>query len=168
MINGKIIQLYSFHFLQLVDTVIRPNDIPASGETDMIGEMLGELTGKIVGQRIVSHMGGPIKLERTMETKGKILGQEVTFLATFWSMERPQGGMFSKGHGVLMTKDGGKAMVRGAAISVPSKGPGWSMRGSRYIQTTSPALKRLNEVAVVFETEITPDGMVHDKWWEWK
>jgi hypothetical protein len=135
----------------------------------MIGEMLGELTGKIIGQRIVSHYdGGHLKIERTMETKGRILGHEVTFLATFWSMERPQGGMFSKGHGVLMLRDGEKAMVRGAAISVPSMGPGWSMRGSRYIQTKSPLLKRLNEVAIVFETEITPDGMVHDKWWEWK
>lgn len=61
-----------------------------------------------------------------------------------------------------------KALVRGAAISVPSKGAGWSMRGSRYIQTRSPLLKRLNEVAVVFEIEITPDGMIMDRWWEWK
>jgi hypothetical protein len=135
----------------------------------MLGEMLGELTGKIVGQRIVAHHeGGHLKIERTMESKGKILGQEVTLLATFWAKERPQGGMFSRGHGVLMTKDGGKAMVRGAGISVPSKGPGWSMRGSRYVQTTSPALKRLNEVAIVFEIEISPDGVIRDKWWEWK
>ena len=134
----------------------------------MIGEMLGELTGKIVGQRIVSHMGGPTKIESTMETKGKILGQEVTLLATFWRMERPQGGMFSKGHGVLMTKDGGKVILRGAGVSVPSKGPGMSMRGTRYGQTTSPALKRLNDVAILFEIEVTPDGMVKDKWYEWK
>jgi hypothetical protein len=59
----------------------------------MIGEMLGELTGKIVGQRIVSHYeGGHLKIERTMETKGKILGEEVTLLATFRAKERPQGG----------------------------------------------------------------------------
>jgi hypothetical protein len=136
----------------------------------MIGEMLGELTGKIVGQRIVPHhhRGGHLKIERTMETKGKILGQEVTFLATFWSMERPRGGMFSRGRGILTTKNGEKVMLRGAGISVPSKGPGWSMRGTRYAQTTSAALKRLNEVALVFETEITPDGTIRDKWWEWK
>jgi hypothetical protein len=136
----------------------------------MIGEMLGELTGKIVGQRIVPHhhRGGHLKIERTMETKGKILGQEVTFLATFWSMERPHGGMFSRGRGILTTKNGEKVMLRGAGISVPSKGPGWSMRGTRYAQTTSAALKRLNEVALVFETEITPDGTIRDKWWEWK
>jgi hypothetical protein len=136
----------------------------------MIGEMLGELTGKIIGQRIVPHhhRSRQLRIERTMETKGKILGQEVTFLATFWSMERPQGGMFSKGHGVLMTKGGEKVLLRGAGVSVPSKGPGWSMRGTRYAQTSSAALKRLNQVALVFETEITPDGMIHDKWWEWK
>jgi hypothetical protein len=136
----------------------------------MLGEMLGELNGKIVGQRIVAgyHMGGPLKMESTMETKGKILGQEVTLLATFWRMERPQGGFFSKGHGVLMTKDGGKVVLRGAGISVPSKGPGLSMRGTRYAQTTSAALKRLNDVAILFEIEVTPDGTVKDKWWEWK
>jgi hypothetical protein len=135
----------------------------------MLGELLGELNGKIVGQRIVAHHeGGKLKIERTMESKGKILGQEVTLLATFWAMERPQGGMFSRGQGVLMTKDGGKAIGRGAAISVPSKGGGWSMRGSRYFQTATPALKRLNEVMVAFEIEISPDGMVKDKWWEWK
>jgi len=136
----------------------------------MLGEMLGELTGKIVGQRIVSgyHMGGPLKIESTMETKGKILGQEATLIATFWRMERPQGGMFSKGHGVLMTKDGGKVMLRGAGVSVPSKGPGMSMRGTRYGQTTVPALKRLNDAAILFEIEITPDGTIKDKWWEWK
>jgi hypothetical protein len=136
----------------------------------MIGEMLGELSGKIVGQRVVSgyHVGGPLKIERTMESKGKILGQEVTLLGTFWAMERPQGGMFSKGHGVLMTKDGGKVMLRGAGISIPSKGPGVSMRGTRYAQTTVPALKRLNEAALLYEIEITPDGTVRDKWWEWK
>jgi len=134
----------------------------------MLGEMLGELNGKIIGQRIISHWGGPIKIERTMESKGKILGQDVTLLATFWSMERPQGGMFSMGQGVLMTKDGGKVMLRGAGISVTPKGPGWSVRGSRYAQTPVPALKRLNEVAIVYEIEITPDGMVRDRWWEWK
>jgi hypothetical protein len=42
------------------------------------------------------------------------------------------------------------------------------MRGTRYAQTSSAALKRLNQVALVFETEITPDGMIHDRWWEWK
>jgi hypothetical protein len=43
-----------------------------------------------------------------------------------------------------------------------------NIRGIRYLQTTSPSLSRLNNVALVFEIEITPDGAVHDKMWEWK
>ena len=133
----------------------------------MIGEMVGELTGKVVGQRIVHQWGGPLKLERTFETKGKILGIEVTFLATTYGMERPQGGMFVKGDGVIMTKTGEKAELHGAGISMPAKG-GWSVRGTRYLQTNAPALKRLNDVAIPFELEIAADGTIHDKWWEWK
>jgi hypothetical protein len=44
-------------------------------------------------------LGKVVQFERVgFELKGKILGQEVTLLATFWVMERPQGGMFSTGH----------------------------------------------------------------------
>ncbi len=40
--------------------------------------------------------------------------------------------------------------------------------GSVHLQTTPPAMSRLNDVALVFEIEIDPDGTVHDKMWEWK
>src|SRR5512139_2122694 len=52
----------------------------------MIGEMVWELTGKIVGQRLLRHHAGLVKLERTVEAKGKVLGEDVTFLATTWAM----------------------------------------------------------------------------------
>jgi hypothetical protein len=134
----------------------------------MIGDMIGELTGKVIGQRIVRHHGGEPKLERTTELKGKILGTEVTVIATFWSKERPQGGMYSEGSGIMTTSTGETAIAHGSGISVPRKGPGWSMRGFRHLQTTSPALSRLNNVGLVFEVEIDPDGTIHDKTWEWK
>jgi hypothetical protein len=134
----------------------------------MIGEMIGELTGKITVQRLVRHMKGEPMLERTFEEKGKILGVEVTFLATTWGKERKQGGFFTKGIGVLMTKNGEMVKLHGSGIAVKGKGPGQSIRGVRYAQTTSKALSRLNDMALVFEIEITPDGEMHDKWWEWK
>jgi hypothetical protein len=134
----------------------------------MIGEMIGELTGKTVGQRLVHHWGGPMKLERTIDAKGKIYGTEVSFLATTWSMERPHGGMYTKGHGVMMTMNGEKAEATGSGIGSMKKGGGWSVRGARYFQTTSPALKKLNDAAILFEIEILPDGTYHDKMWEWK
>ena len=135
----------------------------------MIGDMIGELTGKIVGQRIIRHHHMPdIKLERTQELKGKILGTDVTFLATIRSRERSQGGMYAEGDGVMMTTKGEKVILHGSGISVTMKGMGWSMRGIRYAQTTSPTLGRLNNVALLFEMEVMPDGTIHDKWWEWK
>ena len=111
---------------------------------------------------------GDLKLERTIESKGKILGTEVTFIATTRTWERPQGGMYSEGNGVLMMMKGEKVILHGSGISVAGKGAGMNLRGIRYAQTASPSFSRLNNVALVFELEIMPDGTVHDKWWEWK
>jgi hypothetical protein len=76
--------------------------------------------------------------------------------------------MFTKGNGIMMTKKGEKAMLHGAGVSLPGTGPGWSVRGARYLQTRSPVLGRLNNLALVFEIEIGPDGTYHEKMWEWK
>jgi hypothetical protein len=131
--------------------------------------MIGELTGKIIGQRIIRHHHTTdVKLERTMESKGKILGTDVTFIATIKMRERTQGGMYAEGDGVMMTMKGEKVILHGSGVSVAAKGTGMSMRGIRYAQTTAPALSRLNMVPLVFEMEIMPDGTYHDKWWEWK
>jgi hypothetical protein len=134
----------------------------------MIGEMIGELTGKEIGLRLAHHYGGDIKLERTIQAKGKVLGEEVTFIATTWARERPQGGMFTKGHGVMMMKNGEKAILQGSGVSIPKPGGGWSVRGARYLQTSAPVLSRLNNVAIVFEIEVSEDGTYHDKMWVWK
>ena len=92
----------------------------------------------------------------------------MTFLATTWSKDRPDGGMFTKGNGIMMTGNGEKATLHGSGISIPGKGPGISIRGVRYLQTAAPSLRRLNNVALVFEIEVAPDGMMHDRMWEWK
>jgi hypothetical protein len=134
----------------------------------MIGDMIGELTGKIVGQRIIRHHMNGMKIERTMESKGKILGSDATLTATIKSWERPQGGMYSKGNGIMMTMKGEKVLLHGSGITISGTGPGMKMRGVRYAETTSPSLGRLNNVALVFEMELMPDGTFHDKWWEWK
>jgi hypothetical protein len=134
----------------------------------MIGEMIGELTGKVIGQRLVHHWGGPMKIERTIEAKGKIHGIDVSFIATTWATERPQGGMFVKGHALMMTTNGEKAEAQGSGISIQSKGGGMSVRGARYFQTSSASLKKLNDVVLLFEIEVGPDGIYHDRMWEWK
>ena len=135
---------------------------------NMIGDMIGELTGKVVGKRIVRCHGGDLKIERTIESRGKVLGTEVTFIATMKAKERTQGGMYSEGNGVLMTMAGEKVILHGSAIGMMGKGGTMSMRGIRYAQTTAPALSRLNNIGILLEIEIMQDGTVHDKMWEWK
>jgi hypothetical protein len=134
----------------------------------MIGDMIGELTGKIVGQRVIRRRYGEVKIERSTESKGKILGMDVTFITTVTLRERPQGGMYVEGNGIMMTMKGEKVILHGSGISIAGKGAGMSMRGIRYAQTASPSLSRLNNVAIVFEIETMPDGTVHDTMWEWK
>jgi hypothetical protein len=131
----------------------------------MIGEMVWELTGKVTGQRLERHWGGGMKLERTIEARGKVFGEDVTFLATTWAKDRPQGGMYVKGHGIIMTKKGEKATLFGSGIMAGHTG---SVRGVRYLQTSAPSLARLNNVALLFEIEVGADGSYKDKTWEWK
>jgi hypothetical protein len=133
----------------------------------MIGDIVGELTGKIIGERIVRSHHGVLKIEKTMESKGRVLGVDVTLIATFTAMERPQGGMYAEGNGVLMTMTGDKVTLHGSGISIAGK-TGMTMRGVRYAQTASPAFSRLNNAALAYELEVKPDGTVRDKWWEWK
>ena len=134
----------------------------------MIGDMIGELTGKLVGQRVLRRHHGEIRIEKSMESKGKILGMDVTFNATIKFRDRLQGGMYVSGNGIMTTTKGDKVILHGSGISVPGKGPGMSMRGVRYAQTASPSFSRLNNVALVFEIEAMPDGTSHEKMWEWK
>jgi hypothetical protein len=134
---------------------------------NMIGDVVGELTGKIIGERIVRHHHGEVMFEKTLESKGKVFGVEVTLIATIKVRERPMGGMIAKGNGVLLTAKGEKVVLQGSAISIMGR-EHLSMRGIRYAQTSIPALARLNNVALVFEMEMMKDGTVQEKIWEWK
>jgi len=95
-------------------------------------DVIGELTGKVAGLRIIHrHHPGELKVERTIESKGKIPGTEVTFIATIKSWERPHGGIYAGGDGVMMTMNGDTVMLQGSGISVAGKGAGLNMRGAR-------------------------------------
>ena len=109
-----------------------------------------------------------MKLERTVEATGKILGVEVSFIATTWSVERKQGGMFVKGHGIMMTKTGERAEAHGSGIASMNTDGSWKVRGARYFRTNSNTLKKLNDAAIIFEIEMGPGESYLDKMWEWK
>ena len=103
-----------------------------------------------------------------MESKGKILGQEVTFLATFWAMEQAPGRDVLEGPRCPDDQGRRKGHGAGSGDQRSVEGARLEHAGLPVCPDHPPALKKLNEVAIVFEIEITPDGTVKDKWWEWK
>lgn len=58
----------------------------------MLGEQVLELTGKRIGRRVLSTDGG-FKVEVSFEDSGKLLGQQVNNMGTYWSGPRPDGSL---------------------------------------------------------------------------
>jgi hypothetical protein len=73
----------------------------------MLGQLLYESKGKITDQRILSVENGIPKFEISIKGSGIFAGSlEVTTTWTYWAIQRPDGTSYSRGQGVIMTKDG--------------------------------------------------------------
>ena len=83
-----------------------------------------------------------LKIERSLEEKGKILGMDVTFVATVMMRERPQGGMFTHGNGIMMTMKGEKVTLHGSGISTVMKGPGMSFARGAVCPVIIPVVQQ--------------------------
>lgn len=132
----------------------------------MLGDLIYEAMGKTVGMRVLDDNG---TMEITLEEQGKIFGIECSLTVTFVGKHRPNGIMYSEGHGIMMTKDGDVATLTLSGITIP-KGipPLGSVRGATFFNTQSPKLARLNSVVCVYEAEVNEDSSYTVKDWEWK
>jgi hypothetical protein len=134
----------------------------------MLGEMIGETQGKITGNRVLPSDGQAPKVESSFQDTGKILGVDITEIATYWSQIRGDK-LYGEGQGVIMTEDGETACWTGFGVAnFTGKGSATSWRGSLYYQTSSKKLERLNNAVVVFEYEVDENGNTDAKIWEWK
>ena len=133
----------------------------------MLGEQLGEGRGKRTGRRVLSVDGG-FKVEVAFESKGKLLGVDITEIGTYWSESRPDGSMYGEGQGLMMTQDGEVATWKGGGVGKFVDGGAVSYRGAIYFSTASQKLARLNGAATVFEFDVDAEGNTHSKLWEWK
>ena len=70
----------------------------------MLGEQIAEETGKVTGFRVLDPAGP--KVEVSIHTKGKILGNDYQGRATYTSQMQPGGFLYGEGHGAYMTGDG--------------------------------------------------------------
>src|ERR671931_2751060 len=139
----------------------------------MLGELIEELKGKITGQRVIEVE--PPTIEISVSSRGNIRGIQVTQILTF--VGRPKR---SEGEGVIHGKGGGITMAgqqseevatfTGEAVGRISSSGSTKWRGSIFYSKSSSKgkLSFLNNMIVVFESEIDVEGNFTHKAWEWK
>ena len=137
----------------------------------MIGEKIGESTGKVeAGTRVIAcEATGQVKVECSVQETGKLLGIDITEIATYWSIPRANGNFYGEGHGIITTKEGDLVTWKGTGIGRPTgKGNGMSWRATCYYQTTAFKLSRLNGTIGLVQFDSDENDNTKAQTWEWK
>jgi hypothetical protein len=141
----------------------------------MLGEQIEDLRGKITGQRVVDVE--PLTMETSVSSSGNIKGIQVTQILTFVgrpkrSEEEGGGIIHGKGGGITMAAQQSEevATFTGEAVGRISSSGSTKWRGSIFYSTSSSKgrLSFLNNMILVFESEIDAEGNFAHKSWEWK
>lgn len=136
----------------------------------MLGDKIAEFTGKTNGNRVIPGDDFRyVKMEISWEEQGAILGLPGGNMGTIQLWERVAGQIYSEGHGICMTAEGGVIWNSFAVSRMTGEGMASSARFSVAFQApTAGPLARLNGVLGVGEQEIGADGSVRTTLWEWK
>jgi hypothetical protein len=87
----------------------------------MLGEKIGGAAGKVTSQRVLPNPSGGPKMETSFQSKGTLLGTDITETGTYWSIVRPDGTLYGEGQGVLRAKDGKMATWIGQGVGTMKK-----------------------------------------------
>ena len=131
----------------------------------MLGDQIGEETGKVTGFRVLDATGP--KVEVSIQTKGKILGNDYQGRATYTSEIQPGGFLFGEGQGVYMTENG-MAVWKGQGTGRFNPGGGVIYRGAIHFVTANGNLANLAGMVGVFEHSTDANDNVASKLWQWK
>lgn len=135
----------------------------------MLGEMIGEDRGKITSVRVLPSEGSAPRLEVSFQGAGKLIGQDVSEVASYISTLMPSGVLNGVGQGLITTKKGEILTWTGNGIGKPTgHGMAASWRGSICYQTSAASLAGLNKIVAIFEFEVDESGNTTGKLWEWK
>jgi hypothetical protein len=133
----------------------------------MIGEKILEASGHTTARRVLSTTGGQIAMEVSFEQTGKLLGVEVTDVATYEATMEPDGHLEGHCEGIGMTKEG--EPVTWTAVGVGRRsGKSIQWRGSIQYRTSVPKLAKLNGNCFVFEYDVDDAGNSQGRVFEWK
>jgi hypothetical protein len=119
----------------------------------MLGDQITELKGKVTGQRVLDSEGPTFETSAT--STGSAKGVRINEIVTFVAKPSSPGILHGKAQGVFSTESG---MAR------------WTgeWRGANFFTESIGKLEFLNNMVVVFESEIDPEGNFSVESWEWK
>ena len=121
----------------------------------MLGEKIGEISGKIIMRRVLPNLGGDPKMETSFQATGSVLGTDIRDTGTYVTILRPDGTQYGEGQGIMITKEGKTATWTGHGVGTLKKDGTATYRGALYFQTMPQKWSRLNNVAVLFDTQWT-------------
>ena len=143
----------------------------------MLGEKIYELQGKITSTRVVPALDthnplglqSPVRMETTFQGQGRLLGQNVTDIGTYYAAPQQDGTLFGEGQGIVMAQDGSTLSWHGNGRGKPTgKGLGATWRATVYYLTQSQKFAALNNVPCVIEWEVDENGNAKGSAWEWR
>ena len=131
----------------------------------MLGDQIAEETGKVASLRVVDAASA--KVEVSIHTRGKVLGNDYQGRATYTSEVQPGGFLFGQGQGIYMG-EGGIATWKGQGTGTFNPGGGVSYRGSIHFITGTGKFASVAGRIGVFEHSTDANDNVTSKMWEWK
>ena len=131
----------------------------------MLGDLIIEEKGKVTGRRVLDES----TIEISFEAKGKFKGVEGMNMGTYTSTMMPDGSMYGKGQGCVMTTDGQMFTWKGNGMGKFLQGGKIRFTGAIYLSTQSKgSIASLNSVSAVYEHDGDLEGNISTKGWEWK
>src|SRR5690349_3876855 len=134
----------------------------------MLGEAIGDTRGQTITTRVLPDEGHGPRMEITDQGVGTLCGVQMTSTVTYIGTLRPNGTISGSGTGVVMGTAGETATFRGEGVGTFGPGGKTIWRGCLFYESESPALKRLNGIAVCFEYEVDAGGKSEGHFTEWK
>ena len=134
----------------------------------MLGDVISEMTGKKVGWRVLPPEDLGPRMEISYQGTGKMLGVETTETGTYTAVARPNGTFFADAQGISIANNGGIISWSSQGIGIPDGTGMVSYRGVLFFNSTSRTFSRLGTVTGISEYEVSEDGPLFGKVWEWK
>jgi hypothetical protein len=130
---------------------------------------IGEEEGEAVGFRVQPDLIHGARLEVSVRSQGKLLGEESSSIVTYWYVVRPDGTLYGEGHGIGMLKDGSTGTFTASGIgSQKTVGGPSHWRATLFYVTTSGKMSKLAHRPIFVEFDVDEHWKSKARIFEWK